>query len=202
LLDFNTQGENYEWNIKEIEENIKTLTNHELRITSYESKGREELKKEVLDFVYQKYEDKEKEIGKDEMRKLEKAVLMRVIDGLWMDHIEAMEHLRDSVRLRAYGQRDPLVEYKIEGHKMFQQLMSSIGAQVANVIFKVSLMKQTRQVKTEERRPDIIEERHSHQQNINEPAHREPQKNNEPKIGRNDLCWCGSEKKFKRCHGA
>ena len=202
MLDFHTQGASYEWNIKEIEENIKTLTNYELRITDYESKDRDSLKKEILDFVYQKYEDKEKEIGKDEMRNLEKAVLMRVIDELWMDHIEAMEHLRDSVRLRAYGQRDPLVEYKIEGHKMFQQLMFSIETQTANVIFKVSLMRQPQQTKMEERRPDIIGEPHSHGQNINEPAHREPQKNNEPKVGRNDLCWCNSGKKYKRCHGA
>jgi preprotein translocase subunit SecA len=134
-----------------------------------------------------------------------------------MDHIEAMEYLRDSVRLRAYGQRDPLVEYKIEGQKMFQQLMSSIGAQVANIIFKVSLVtsvkgpsfaeasegkQETRRM--EEIRPDIIGESHSHQQNINEPAHREEaiSMNQESrKIGRNDPCWCNSGKKYKKCHG-
>ena len=121
-----------------------------------------------------------------------------------MDHIEAMEYLRDSVRLRAYGQRDPLVEYKIEGQKMFQQLMSSIGSQVANIIFKVSLMRQPQQVKVEERRPDIIGERHSHQENINEPAHRDSA--NGQKVGRNNPCWCGaknpdgSPKKYKKCH--
>ncbi len=229
LLDFHTQGASYEWNIKEIEESIKALTNYELRITpnqsvgadatgraNYESKDREELKKEISEFVYQKYEEKEREIGETEMGKLEKIVLVRTIDELWMDHIEAMEYLRDSVRLRAYGQRDPLVEYKIEGQKMFQQLMSSIETQVANLIFKVSLMKQPQQVKMEEKRPSFAKamegkpdiKLHGHQEMINEPAHRlpaqagEPTKNNEPKLGRNDPCWCGSKKKYKRCHGA
>src|SRR3989344_2862569 len=202
LIDFHTQGSNYEWNIKEIEESIKALTNYELRITNYEAKVQEEFKKEVLEFVYQKYEEKEKEIGEEQMRQLERIVLLRTIDELWMDHIEAMEYLRDSVRLRAYGQRDPLVEYKIEGQKMFHQLMSSIGSQVANIIFKVSLMKQPTQVKVQERRPDIVKESHSHQQNINEPVRREPVKDNEPKIGRNDPCWCGSKKKYKKCHGS
>ena len=202
IVDFHTQGSNYEWNFKEIEESVKALTNYELRITNYELKEREEIKKEVLGFVYQKYEEKEKETGEEEMRKLEGLVLMRTIDELWMDHIEAMEYLRDSVRLRAYGQRDPLIEYKIEGQKMFHQLMSSIGSQVANIIFKVSLMRQPQQVKVEERRPDIVKESHSHQQDINEPTHREPQKDNEPKVGRNDPCWCGSKKKYKKCHGS
>jgi len=205
LIDFHTQGSNYEWNIKEIEESIKALTNYELRITNYEAKVQEEFKKEVLEFVYQKYEEKEKEIGEEQMRQLERIVLLRTIDELWMDHIEAMEYLRDSVRLRAYGQRDPLVEYKIEGQKMFHQLMSSIGSQVANIIFKVSLVTSDKRQETrkmEERRPDIVKESHFHQQNINEPVHREPQKGNEPKVGRNDPCWCGSKKKFKKCHGA
>ena len=221
IVDFHAQGVSYEWNMKEIEENIKALTNYELRITpnqsagadateqaNYESKDREELRKEVLGFVHQKYEEKEKELGEENMRKLERMVLIRTIDELWTDHIEAMEYLRDSVRLRAYGQRDPLVEYKIEGQKMFQQLMSSIGTQVANIIFKVSLMRQQRQVKMEEKRPDF-ETIDNSQLTINQ--NKKPNVNHQMsnvRIGRNDPCWCGAKhpdgrpKKFKHCHGA
>ncbi|OGN00543.1 MAG: preprotein translocase subunit SecA [Candidatus Yanofskybacteria bacterium RIFCSPHIGHO2_01_FULL_42_12] len=213
IVDFHTQGSNYEWNIKEIEESVKALTNYELRITNYESKEKEEIKKEVLEFVYQKYEEKEKEVGEEDMRKLEKLVLLRTIDELWMDHIEAMEYLRDSVRLRAYGQRDPLVEYKIEGQKMFQQLTSAIEAQVANIIFKVSLIQQPRPTKMEEQRPSVAEAMegkpdirpHKHQSVINEPVHRNESgiMNNEfGSVGRNDPCPCGSGKKYKKCHGA
>ena len=72
------------------------------------------------------YEKREKEVGEENMRQIERVVSLRVLDMLWMNHLEEMEALRDSVRLRAYGQRDPLVEYKTEGHKMFQRLLGII----------------------------------------------------------------------------
>ena len=134
------------------------------------------------------------------MRQLEKFVLLRTIDELWMDHIESMESLRESVRLRAYGQRDPLIEYKIEGQKMFETLQNTIKGQVANLIFKVSFMQQPKEVKMEEHRPDIVQDEHRHQTQINEPLHR-PSSNEHSEIGRNDPCPCGSGKKYKKCHG-
>ncbi len=199
LVDFHTQGQDYKWNVEEIGESVKTITNYQLSITNDEFKDKEELENKILDFVNQKYEEKEKETGPENMRRLEKLVLLRTIDELWIDHIEAMEYLRDSVRLRAYGQRDPLVEYKIEGQNMYNQLVMSIGAQVANLIFKVSFVKQPKAVKLEEKRPDIIGDSngHTHQPVINEPTHRD----SEMKVGRNELCPCGSGKKFKKCHG-
>jgi len=126
-----------------------------------------------------------------------------------MDHIETMEYLRDSVRLRAYGQRDPLVEYKIEGQKLFQQLMESIKLQVANLIFKVSFVQQPRQVKMEEGKKDI--ETGVQKQPASPELQRGEQAasvdKEERKIGRNDPCWCGAKKpdgrpiKYKHCHG-
>ena len=115
------------------------------------------------------------------MRQLEKFVLLKVIDELWVDHLEAMDYLRSSVNLRAYGQRDPLVEYRIEGQKMFDQLLGSIKYQVVNTIFRTGLAPQVSQPQ-----PVIV--------NVNKPSE---QKN----IGRNDPCWCGSGKKFTKCHG-
>ena len=208
IIDFHTHGEAYQWNLKEIEESVSALTNSKLETLNSKLNDKEELKKEVLNFVKQKYDEKEKEVGEEEMRKLEKIVLIRTIDELWMDHIEAMEYLRDSVRLRAYGQRDPLVEYKIEGQKMFQQLTSAIEVQVANIIFKVSLVQQPRLTKTEEQRPEIVDS-HKHRSVINEPVHRNLASPAEAlaKVGRNDSCPCGAKhpdgrpKKFKHCHG-
>ncbi|OGN02429.1 MAG: preprotein translocase subunit SecA [Candidatus Yanofskybacteria bacterium RIFCSPHIGHO2_01_FULL_43_42] len=208
LFDFHAQNANYEWNTEEIAESFKAMTGADIHgelSDKAKSGDRESAKNFLVNKAIASYEEKEKELGEEEMRKLEKLVLIRTIDELWMDHIEAMEYLRDSVRLRAYGQRDPLVEYKIEGQRMFQQLMSSIGTQVANIIFKVSLVTSDKRQETrkmEERRPDIVKESHSHQQNINEPVHREPMRSDEPKIGRNDPCWCNSGKKYKKCHGA
>jgi len=142
------------------------------------------LKEQILEIIKKagrKEEDyikKEKEIGEDKMREVEKIVFLRVLDAFWMEHLENMEHLRDSVRLRAYGQRDPLVEYKTEGHKMFQKLLGMIESSIADMIFKVSLVPES-----------------SVQQQViaSKPKDR---------VGRNDPCPCGSGKKYKKCHGA
>ena len=155
----------------------------------------------------EQYEKKEKEVGQENMRKLEKFVLLRVIDEFWMDHIQQMDSLRQSVQLRAYGQRDPLIEYKTEAHGLFQQLLEAIKAQFANLIFKVEIAQQPRQVNMQEQRPDP-ESLHNHPSGEirNEPSHRNP--NPEFKnVGRNDPCPCGAKhtdgrpKKFKHCHG-
>lgn len=203
-----------EWNTEEIAESIKALigrdgTLHSDLVEIAGDRDFHKLSEFVFGYVTKAYEAKEKEVGLEPMRQLEKFVLLRTVDELWMDHIETMEQLRDSVRLRAYGQRDPLIEYKIEGQKMFEQLQFAVKGQVANLIFKVSFIQQPREVKTEERRPAVTEalagkpdmiSGHNHQENINEPAHR-PISNEHPEIGRNDPCWCGSGKKFKKCHG-
>ena len=205
LVNFHTQGQDYKWNIDEIGESLKALlpVGDEINAQLAEI-AKAGNKDEIAGFIITKaeelYEAREKEMGAENMRRLEKLVLLRTIDESWIDHIEAMEFLRDSVRLRAYGQRDPLVEYKIEGQKMYNQLAESIKGQVANLIFKVSFVEQPKIAKLEEKRPDIIGDSagHTHQPVINEPSHR----NSEMKVGRNDPCPCGSGKKYKKCHGA
>ena len=104
-----------------------------------------ELREKILETMGQQnrlkedYQKKEEEVGEDNMRQIEKFVSLKVLDSLWMEHLENMEHLRDSVRLRAYGQQDPLVEYKSEGHKMFQRLLETIKSNTVNTILKVKL---------------------------------------------------------------
>jgi preprotein translocase subunit SecA len=113
-----------------------------------------------------------------------------------MDHLDNMDHLRDSVRLRAYGQKDPLVEYKNEGHLLFQKLLAAIDSAVAKTIYRVSLTKEPRQ---ESPMAKAVENRSSG----NAPASQPGNKN----IGRNDPCWCGAKHpdgrpiKYKHCHG-
>ncbi len=190
-------------NIEEIGESLKAMLPIEGDIhTQLLDVAKVRNKDELIEFIIKKteelYEAREKEMGTENMRRLEKMVLLRTIDELWIDHIEAMEYLRDSVRLRAYGQRDPLVEYKIEGQNMYNQLTESIKGQVANMIFKVSFIDQPKPTKIEEKMPEISgDSGHTHQSVINEPAHKDDNKN----IGRNDPCWCGSGKKYKKCHG-
>ena len=205
LVNFHTQGQDYKWNIEEIGESLKAMLPlpediHSQLIDTAKSGHKEELTEFIIKKAEELYEAREKEMGAENMRRLEKLVLLRTIDELWVDHIESMEYLRDSVRLRAYGQRDPLVEYKIEGQNMYNQLNESIKGQVANLIFKVSFMNQPKITNVEEKRPDITGDLHKHQETTNEPTHRNTE-SSEPKLGRNDPCWCGSGKKFKKCHG-
>ncbi|MDO8496766.1 MAG: preprotein translocase subunit SecA [bacterium] len=210
-----SEDETAEWNLEEIAESVKAIIGSPSSVSSgggggslhselldiSSGKDFHKLSEFIFDYVTKAYDAKEKETGSEMMRQLEKFVLLRTIDELWMDHIESMESLRESVRLRAYGQRDPLIEYKIEGQKMFETLQNTIKGQVANMIFKVSFIQQPREVKMEERRPDIIGDGgHKHQEVINEPVHRS-NSNDHPETGRNDPCPCGSGKKFKKCHG-
>ena len=129
-------------------------------------------------------EGKEKEL-KENFNPIAKLITLRNLDMLWMDHLENMEYLRDSVRLRAYGQQDPLVEYKNEGHKMFRGLLSTIESSIINTILRVSLQ-------------SVGEKK------IGLPA--EAQRSG-AKVGRNDPCPCGAKKpdgrsiKYKHCHG-
>jgi len=125
------------------------------------------------------YNRKEKELGEDNMKQLERIVCLRVLDMIWQDHLSYMDYIRESVRLRAYGGRDPLVEYKNEGHKAFGQLLAMVDANIVDNILKAGLP--TNQPKAMPQSKAI--------------------ESGGKKIGRNDLCPCGSGKKYKKCHG-
>ncbi len=180
------------WNYKEMSEVSQSIFQapENLEEKLKEFKEQEELVNYLVDLTKQAYRQKESEInGKEEeapekgkpeapMRQVERFVMLRSIDSLWMDHIDNMSHLRDSVKLRAYGQRDPLVEYKNEGMRLYQRLLGSIQSTIVNMIFKVGLAPASQ--------PSA-------------PA----QVSASPgqKVGRNSPCPCGSGKKFKKCCG-
>ena len=131
---------------------------------------------------------RERGIGDIGMRNIEKVVFLRTIDMFWMDHLDTMEHLRASVRLRGYAQRDPLIEYKREGFDFFQALLAEIDKQIVYTIYKVDLATQplpsTQQMVTN---------------NTSGCASYPRQSALPAKVGRNDPCPCGSGKKYKKC---
>jgi len=185
---------NEDWNLKEICDSFKAVTGTQEDILAEleklsEPRDSQIIIKHLIEVLDNLYSKKEAEIGKEDMRKLENILLLRVIDEIWIDHLVAMDHLKESVSLRAYGQRDPLAEYKVEGQRMFQGLIGAIQNQVINLIFKVSLMSQPSQRRGQEQRPSMIEKQ------SNASYHQEEHE----KIGRNDLCPCGSGLKWKRC---
>ncbi|MEK7541221.1 MAG: preprotein translocase subunit SecA [Patescibacteria group bacterium] len=152
----------------------------------------EKLKLQIIEIIKkagyaeEDYNKKEQELGKDDMFQLERAVSLKVLDTLWQDHLSNMDHLRDSVRLRAYGGHDPLVEYKNEGRKMFQRLLEEIDTSIANSVFKASLQPQRQSLSAPNtQRPTTLPAGQA--DNIH--------------VGRNDPCPCGSGKKYKKCHG-
>ncbi|HEX9722641.1 MAG TPA: SEC-C metal-binding domain-containing protein, partial [Candidatus Paceibacterota bacterium] len=145
------------------------------------------------------YEKKEQELGAENMRQAERVVALRTIDSLWMSHLEEMDYLRDSVRLRAYGQQDPLIEYKNEGHRMFEQLLAAIEESIAKTIMQVQLTPPPPQ--NPMGASNITYSSPANSTSNSAPRAQQP-KPTGPKVGRNDPCPCASGKKYKKCHGA
>ena len=150
---------------------------------------------DAIDFLYRlsrdMYENREKQISPEIMRQVERWVTLSVIDNLWMDHLDAIDDLREGIGLRGYGQRDPLVEYKNEAYSMFERLMATISSDVVHRIYKVQVqLPQTETIITKEAK----------RARTNEETQQKPVVNAKKQLGRNDPCWCGSGKKFKKCH--
>ncbi len=133
------------------------------------------------------YTQREKQMSEEVMRQVERWVSLQVIDNLWMAHLDAIDDLREGIGLRGYGQRDPLVEYKNEAFSMFERLLGGIDSEIAHRIFKVQVQLAPNQqsAKPIERKPEPVKP-------LESPVSK--------KIGRNDPCWCGSGKKWKKCH--
>ncbi len=219
LVEFHTSGDPDGWNTEEIFETMKTIVavtddiHAELRNvwrsdlqTSdlHTSEAKIEAGIEYLLGILQKqYDEREQHLGVEAMRHAERGVMLRSIDMLWMDHLDQMEHLRDSVRLRAYGQRDPLVEYKNEGVRLFRELQAAIRTQVVHTIFKVGGNVQGEVPRTiSEGRGNVMNEGGEKKETIAPAAAGAATFPKGTEVKRNDPCHCGSGKKYKKCHGA
>ncbi|MDQ6792626.1 MAG: preprotein translocase subunit SecA [Candidatus Dormibacteraeota bacterium] len=151
--------------------------------------------------AYEAYEAKESQIGDEVLcRSVERFVLLRTIDQKWIDYLTTMEHFREGIGLQAYGQRDPLVEYKIEAHKMFEELTEGIRADIVANMFRVQVTPQEAPPEPQPAYNGSVS-RGDGKAAASGPG--EPVGVGAPnrKLGRNDLCWCGSGRKYKRCHG-
>ena len=161
------------------------------------------------------YEEKEKEIG-EPMREIERTILLRVVDNLWMDQIDAMDQLKEGIGLRAIGQQDPVAAYAKEGFEMFDAMNSEIAEETVTYCYNVSVQTESKRHQVveigEEKKSEFVDEGieqmeaqsgNGPQKNMNVPDRDdkpETVRRDHPKIGRNDPCWCGSGKKYKNCH--
>ncbi len=154
--------------------------------------------KEVIDFIEKKafsiYNSKEKEYGSTVMREVERAILLKNVDAQWMDHIDAMDELKNGIRLRSYAQKDPVVEYRLEGFDMFDQMILAIREATAKMMLTFRL-RTPEAPKREEVAKETSAKGADDGSTVNKPAV------NKDRVGRNDLCPCGSGKKYKKCCG-
>jgi preprotein translocase subunit SecA len=219
LVSTHMQGRNGElWDRELLLEEANTIYPVSTHVANevLSSNSPEEIEALLLDDAEDVYDRREAELGIDGMRLLERLLLLQTIDRLWVEHLTAMDEMRQGIGLQAYGHQDPLVAYKREAHDMWGQLLVNIRHTIARAIYHVGLSQQpvaaparapipagaapspapARAPATAARPAQNLRENRSEQAAV--PA----AKVNGKKIGRNDPCWCGSGKKFKRCHGA
>ncbi len=229
VLNHTGQRSREEWDFTKIYEMIEAL--HKDQKTPFDLKklekcnGPEEMIDSVKHYLWNEYNEREKmlpdheeEQGSEMLRQFERAVYLRTLDNLWMEHIDNMSHLREGVSLRGYGQKDPLIEYKQEGFQMFSELLATIRSGTVNTLFKIEFRQQapaplvqrrpTRMMTNEEQIEKVLGgERNLQEELSGNPVvvrtggEHQAAGSGAPQVGRNDLCPCGSKKKYKKCHG-
>ena len=153
-----------------------------------------DITKDLVDKATKIYEEREEKFGSEIMRELERVVLLRNVDSKWMDHIDAMEELRQGISLRSYGQRDPVVEYRIEGFDMFDEMIASIREDTIKMMLTVQIRTEEEPQREQVAKP-TVESRGDGNRSIKKMPVRKQ------KIGDNEPCPCGSGKKYKKCCG-
>jgi preprotein translocase subunit SecA len=148
-----------------------------------------ELADELVAMAEKAYDEREQAIGEGDMRRLERLVMLRIVDNRWIRHLTDLDELREGIGLRAFAQQDPLVAYKREASEMYADLMVSIAHDVAYTVFHVQLM-------TRPAAPPVRQIQTNRSDAGSQPA----RASSKGQIGRNDPCWCGSGKKYKQCH--
>jgi preprotein translocase subunit SecA len=196
-----------DWNLSELATDVLAFFNLDVHTAGISLEGRspEEILESVGNAVRGKYEEKERRLGSELMRLLERDLLLRIVDQSWKDHLLALDHLKEGIGLRGYGQRDPLQEYKKESYNLFQAMKDRIEDSSIRNLFRIEPISEEQMEEERLRR-----ERETAPKKLSFTA---PPKASGPvpsaaarvdpsKVGRNDPCPCGSGKKYKKCHGA
>ena len=184
-----------EWDLSPIIDYANANLLFEGDITEKDIKGKEpeEICEVIFEKVNYRYDEKEEQLEPEQMREFEKVVVLRAVDSKWMDHIDAMEQLRQGIHLRAYGQTDPLREYQMEGFAMFESMVASVEEDVAKYVMKA-------QIRSNLQREEVAKGQAVNPKEGEEKPKRKPAKK-AVSVGRNDPCICGSGKKYKHCCG-
>ena len=188
-----------EWTLDGLIEDAEKIYAPEgkLKKEELEAMSRDELEETLKTTARDAYAAREQLFGEENMRELEKVVMLRVVDNHWMEHLDRMDMLREGINLRAYGQRNPLVEYKIEALDMFEAMEAAIQTDIAKLMYRVSIVTQEQQ----QLQDRLQTARASHGEESSAAETKKKPQRNKNDIGRNDPCPCGSGKKYKNCCG-
>ena len=192
-----------DWNLKELNAGISWLFGfpsnigpEEMGEDAFDAVKMEDLPDLIKERALSEYREREKLFGKDDLERLERYVILQIIDDKWVAHLQAMDHMKEGIGLRGYGQLDPLKEYQKEGFAMFGEFMDQIREEILRTLFRIQIVRQE---------PDIMPKKKKRALNL---SHGDGDsggvtiRRKEEKIGRNAPCPCGSGKKYKKCCGA
>ncbi|WP_438767022.1 preprotein translocase subunit SecA [Kushneria sp. TE3] len=216
-----------QWDLSGLEEHLRQEFNLEAPVTTWaredEDFHEEMLRERLHEQLRQAWAKKEESVGDETMRRFEKQVMLQVLDTRWKEHLQSMDHLRRGIHLRGYAQKNPKQEYKRESFELFQTLLHNIKSDVVRILSHVQVRQQADPETLErERRENLEREQQASEMTRTDVAHEDvpaPEvseeavaaaeavqnptvRREEPKVGRNDICPCGSGKKYKHCHGS
>ncbi len=217
-----------EWDLDSLVQSMQSLYGTDITRAELEEEvdtaSREALRDEFVEDALDAYAEKEEDLGAELMRDVERYIILAVVDQRWRGHLDAMDYLREGVHLRAFAQKDPLVEYRSEGHAMFEELGQTIREEIVLTLFHAQVEAQPEQLQPAEQGNGNLQYQHETTAGSEAiagaataggisavagssatalAAPRQDTITNEHRdVGRNDPCWCGSGKKFKKCHGA
>ena len=206
-----------QWDVPGLEKQLETDFALELPLQKWleedNSLHEEALREKITAAVQAAYDEKAAAVGPD-MRKIEKQIMLQVLDNLWKDHLATMDHLRQGIHLRAYAQKNPKQEYKRESFELFQELLRSLKYEVVKFLSHVQVQRQDAAEEIERRRREAAEREKIELQHADAsaglsgeseerqyPETPQTYTREQPKVGRNEPCPCGSGKKYKQCHG-
>ena len=195
-----------DWNLTEVSTDMLAYFNVPMAEVDLdmESLGVEELRDALWNIVETKYTNKETRLGSELTRMFERDVMLRVVDASWKDHLLALDHLKEGIGLRGYGQRDPKQEYKKESFELFQAMKERVEDTAIKTLFRLTPVSAEQMAERNQRRQAAPAEnfRLSAPPKASQPTVTKPMVRKQEKVGRNQPCPCGSGKKFKKCHGA
>ena len=190
LVALHTAGYSDDWDLEALQASVRTIMPLPPSFTSarWRKLAPKEIEAQLLDLAERLYEEKERQLGPEDMRQVERLVMLRAVDSLWIRHLTGLDDLREGIGLRAYGQQDPLVAFKKEAHEMYADLMAAIQHTIVGDIYRVSLVREPQPRPMREMRTSVEAQRAP-----------EPVRTTGARVGRNDPCPCGSGKKYKHC---